>query len=186
MNKLVAVNNNAGNIYIGDSPEHQVDCAINELLKDLAATSLRFERPNRKLPVNAVLKIKHNYIQKNRHVISQYLEYSAAVEAAYLRIDAVVPFGRDSILKNISSLYYECLDTLGIDYFSSISIADIRQNADYIIDYIVTRLRNLAFESKNVPRMKEHVVQGINVVVAHAFVECIILEVPEYDTLPGM
>lgn len=178
MQKNVAIEKNFGNINIGDSPEYQINSVINRLLMDLAATPFRFERKNRSVPVDTVRKIEHNNIRLNRHIIHQYIDHSAAVEEAYKRIDAATPFGRDVILRNLNSLYYQCLDSLDIDYFDTIDIEKIRENSDHILFYIVNQLKNFAYESKNVPSMKEHVVQGVNVVVAHAFLECIILEVP--------
>ena len=186
MSKAVVIQNNAGNINIGDSPEYRINSVINELLIDLAAAPFRFERTNRRVPVAAVRKIEHNNVRTNKYVIRQYLEHSAAIEAAYERIDAVIPFGREVVLRNLNDLYYQCLDFLGIDYFESIDISKIRENSDQILDFIVNHLKNFAFESKNVPSMKEHVVQGVSVIVAHAFLECIILEVPNDAATSGV
>lgn len=186
MNKTVVIQKNFGNVNIGDSPEYRINSVINELLIELAATPFRFERTNRRVPVAAVRKIEHNNVRTNKHVIRQYLEHSAAIESAYERIDALTPFGREVVLRNLNDLYYQCLDFLGIDYFESIDISKIRENSDQILDFVVNHLKNFAFESKNVPSMKEHVVQGVNVIVAHAFLECIILEVPNDAATSGV
>jgi hypothetical protein len=186
MNKTVIIQNNVGNVYIGDSPEYQINSVINELLMDLAARTFRFERKDRKVPVGAIRKIEYNNIRTNKHVIRQYLEHSAAIEAAYQRIDALTPFGRDVVMRNLNDLYYRCLDILDIDYLGSIDICMIRERSDHIIEFIINELKNFAFESKNVPSMKEHVVQGVNVIVAHAFLECIILEVPKDAAASGV
>lgn len=178
MNKTVVIQNSLGNVNIGYSPEYRVDSVINELLIHLAATPFKFEIRDRKVPVAAVRKIQYNNIRMNRHIIQQYLEHSAAIETAYERIDNLIPFGRGTVLRNIKNLYYQCLDAFNIDYFGDIDICQIRENSDQIIEFIVNSLKNLAFESRNVPSMKEHVMQGINVIVAHAFIECIVLEVP--------
>lgn len=186
MQKNIAIANNFGNVNIGDSPEYQINSAINQLLMDLAAIPFRFERRIRSIPVSAVRKIEYNNIRTNRHIIHQYLDHSAAVEGAYARIDAVTPFGRDVILRNLNSLYYQCLDMLGVDYFGTIDIDKIREHSDHILAYIVNQLKNFAYESKNVPAVKEHVVQGVHVVVAHAFLECVILEVPSDAAASGV
>jgi hypothetical protein len=58
----------------------------------------------------------------------------------------------------------------------------IRENSEYILDFVIQKLRNSAYESKNILQIKEQIDQGINVVVAHAFIECIIFENPENVT----
>ena len=186
MNKTVVIQNNVGNVNIGDSPEYRINSVINELLIDLAATPFMFERKERRVPVAAVRKIEYNNIRTNKHVIRQYLEHSAAIEGAYERIDALTPFGREVVLSNLNNLYYQCLDVLGIDYFDIVDMCKIRENSDQILDFVINQLKNFAFESRNVPAMKEHVVQGVNVIVAHAFLECIILEVPNDAATSGL
>ena len=54
----------------------------------------------------------------------------------------------------------------------------IRQHADDIIKKIIEGLKSFCYESSNVPSDKESVEVGVNVVVAHAFVECRVLENP--------
>lgn len=186
MQKQVLIEKNFGNLNIGDAPEYQINSVINKLLIDLAATPFRFERRNRNVPVSAVRKIEYNNIRSNKHIIHQYIDHSTVVEDAYARIDAMTPYGRDTILRNLNDLYYKCLDLLGVEYFESIDIEQVRENSDHILSYIVNQLKNFAYESKNVPSMREHVEQGVNVVVAHAFLECIIFEVPNDATIYGV
>jgi hypothetical protein len=180
MNKTVEIHNNAGNTYIGESPEYKVDSAINELLNQLANKPFIFQRARRMPPADVVVKIKHNCIQSKSHIIKQYMDHSATIEAAYNDIDSVVPFGRQIILQNLSDLYFAALDVLGIDYFcDAVDLIKVRENSLFIIDYIIQRLKNSAFESKNTPSLTEQIERGVNVVVAQAFIECVILENPE-------
>lgn len=181
--KIIQIRNNAGNINIGDSPEYQVSSAINELLKILASKPFVFRRMIRSPSAATIIKINYNNLQSKRHVIKQYLDYSSEIEKAYLEINSLVAFGKDTILRNLHDLYYSALDAVEIEYMSSnIDINLIRENSDFIFDFIVQKLRNSVFESKNIPAIKEHIDFGVNVVVAHAFIECIILENPENDS----
>ena len=182
-NKTVQVERNAGNIIIGDSPEYQISSAINELLKSLANKPFTFKKSVRRPSSETVVKIKHNNLKAKSHIIKQYLDHSSKVEEAYTEIDSLITFGKDTILQNLNDLYYLALDAVEIDYLTcDIEIAKIRENSEFILDFIIQKLKNNVFESKNTPAYKEHVELGVNVVVAHAFIECIIMENPDYDS----
>lgn len=180
MSKIINIGKNAGNLYIGEAPEYKVGSAINELLNILAERPFQFSRIRRIAPASTLEKINHNKIQSKRFIIKQYLDHSAAIEAAYLGINSIIPFGRDIILQNLHDLYLSCLDDLGIDYLcGEVDIEGVRGGADYILESIIQKLKNTVFETKNSPSLREQIEQGVNVVVAHAFIECVIFEVPK-------
>lgn len=177
MTKTIIVERNAGNINIGDSAEHKIESAINELLKNLAQKPLKYERNFRRPPIETIQKIQHNNLVNKSRVIKQYQEYSETIELAYIDIDSIIPFGKDIIFRNLNDLYYAALDELKIDCLTEPpSIEKIKKNSDFILDYIIQKLKNASFESSNGPTLKEHIEQGVNVIVAHAFIECIIFE----------
>ncbi len=179
MNKTVTIEKNSGNVYVGDSPEFQINTAINELLNDLANRSSEFKRLHRKPTPETITKIKYNNLSSKRHIIQQYLNHSSKIESALKDIDSSIPFGKDKILENLNGLYYEALDQLQIEYFTEdIDIEKIRENSDYILDFIIQKLRNSSVESSNKPQFKESIELGVNVIVAHAFIECIVMENP--------
>lgn len=181
--KTVNVERNAGNIIIGDSPEYEISSAINELLKSLANQPFSFKRTKRRPSSETVVKINHNNLKSKSHIIKQYLDHSSKVEEAYGEIDSLIAFGKDTILQNLNDLYYLSLDSIEIDYLTcEVDIIKIRENSEYILDFIIQKLKNTVFESKNTPSYKEHVELGVNVVVAHAFIECIIMENPTHDS----
>jgi len=183
MNKTVNIGQVSGNVYLSESPEQGVDAAINELLTNLASQPFVFSASSRRPSAQTIQKIQHNNIQSKNHIIKQYLNHSSKVEEAFNGIDSIITFGKHIILQNLNDLYHAALDATGIDYFSGpIDMDLIRHNSDFILDFIIKNLRNTAFESKNTPILKEHIDLGINVVVAHAFIECIILENPDNDT----
>jgi hypothetical protein len=179
MMKQVVVERNSGNIYVGDAPEYRVDSVVNELLKQLASKPFQFQRISRKAPASTIAKIQHNHITTQKYIIKQYLDHSASIEAAYAGIDAIIPFGKQIILTSLNDLYFEALDAVGIDYLDGeIEIDAVRENSDFILGFVIRRLKNSAFESKNILSHKEPIESGINVVVAHAFIECVIFETP--------
>ena len=181
--KSVNVGNVAGNINIGDSPEYQVSSAINELLNCLAKRNFEFKPVNRRPSSETIRKIKHNNLQAKSHIIKQYLDYSLKVEEAYHEIDSLIAFGKTTILRNLYDLYYSALDSVGIEHiYKEINVEKVRKHSDFIIEFIIQKLKNTVFESKNTPLFKEHIELGVNVVVAHAFIECIIMENPTHDS----
>lgn len=179
MTKTINIEHNAGNINIGDSFEYKTESAINELLKNLASRPFKHQTSFRRQPTQTIVKIKHNNLVNKTHVFRQYQEYSETIESAYIDIDSIIPFGKSTILRNLSDLYYAALDELDIDCLtSSPDIAKIKHHSNFILEYVIQKLKNSSFESSNGPSFKEHVEQGINVVVAHAFIECIIFDNP--------
>lgn len=183
VNKTVNVERNAGNIFIGDSPEYEISSAINELLKSLANKPFTFKIKRRRPSSETVVKIEHNNLKSKSHIIKQYLDHSSKVEEAYSEIDSLIAFGKDTILQNLNDLYYLALDAVDIEYLTcDVDIEKVRKNSEFILDFIIQKLKNSVFESKNTPAYKEHVELGVNVVVAHAFIECIIMESPAYDS----
>lgn len=183
VNKTVNVERNAGNINFGDSPEYEISSAINELLKSLANKPFSFKKKRRRPSSETVVKIEHNNLKSKSHIIKQYLDHSSKVEEAYSEIDSLITFGKDTILQNLNDLYYLALDAVDIEYLTcDVDIEKVRGNSEFILDFIIQKLKNSVFESKNTPAYKEHVELGVNVVVAHAFIECIIMENPAYDS----
>lgn len=180
MNKHITIEHNAGNTYIGDSPESKVDSAINTLLNEIAKQKYDFRIIKRKPTSETVIKIRHNNLGSKNHIIKQYLDHSSRIEASLKDIDKVIPFGKDIVLQNLNDLYFSALDSLEIEYFSDeeIDIEKIREFSEYIIDFIVQKLKNAAYESNNTPNLKEQIDLGVNVIVAYAFIECIIMKNP--------
>lgn len=182
-NKTVTVGKVVGNVNIGDSPEYQVSSAINELLNHLASKKLDFSPIRRKPSAETIVKIEHNNLGAKSHIIRQYLDYSSKIEEAYSEVDSLVVFGKNTILRNLYDLYFAALDEVGIEHLSKeICIEKVRDHSEFILEYIIQKLRNTVFESKNTPKLTEHINLGVNVVVAHAFIECIILENPNNDS----
>lgn len=181
--KSVHIGQVSGNVYLGERPEHSVDAAINELLLSLANQPFAFERTNRRPSAQTIEKIHYNNIQSKSHIIKQYLDHSAKIEEAFNSIDSIITFGKHIILQSLNDLYCSALDAVGIDYLTGpVNTASVRENSEFILDFIIKQLRNTAFEAKNTPVLKEHIDLGVNVVVAHAFIECIILENPNNDS----
>ncbi len=81
----------------------------------------------------------------------------------------------------LNEMYCNSLDKYGIDSFEP-DIEQVRQHADDIISDVIKQLRKFLYSSANVTQYKEQVEIGLNVVVAHGFVECCVLENPNNAT----
>lgn len=160
-----------------ESPEHRVDSIINVIIGDIASESVKINLLDRTFPTTISNKIAHNQLRKKRRIIQQYKSYSSHIEKAYASVDKQVVNGKQSAMVLLNDMYDNALQKFEIDPFS-IDINKVRENADDIIENITTQLRKFLYQSSNVPPYKEQVEIGINVVIAHAFVECIVLENP--------
>jgi hypothetical protein len=177
--KTVNVGKLIGPLIIGDSPEYNIDSVISELLRCMAMHDHEYRPLRRKPSAETIKKISHNNIKSKQHIIKQYLDFSSKVEVAYDVIDSSMPFGKQIITQRLNDLYFAALDELDIDYYQNeIDIGSVRNNSIFIIEFIINKLKQFAYESKNKPKLKEYIEIGVNVVVAHAFIECIVMETP--------
>lgn len=166
-----------GDVYTGKSPEENVQSIINNIIEDIVSTSVNIDRLDRTFPSEITKKINYNHLRKKRRIILEYKSYSSQIEKAYKIADERVVNGKQTAMGMLNRMYFEALDKFDIDLFD-IDMDKIRENADDIVDNIIKQLRKFVYKSSNVSVYKEQVEIGINVVVAHAFVECLVLENP--------
>lgn len=176
----VTITKQIGNTYFGTNPELLIGSAINELLSTLSNKPRTFQAKRRKPSADTIVKIEYNNLKSRQNIVQTYQNYSLQIEESFIDIDQQIINGKTIILENLQNLYFEVLDELKIDYIcvDVININKIRENSDDIIDYIILKLKNLSVESNNCNLTHEAIDIGIKVIVAHAFIECIIMENP--------
>lgn len=176
----VTIEKQIGNTYFGTNPELLIGSAINELLNTLSNKPRTFQPKRRRPSADTIIKIEHNNLKSRQNIVQTYQNYCLQIEESFLDIDTQIINGKTIILENLQNLYFEVLDELEIDYISVdiIDINKIRENSDDIIDYIILKLKNSSIESSNCNLPHEAIDIGIKVIVAHAFIECIIMENP--------
>ena len=175
----VNIKNVEGDVILGKSPEENVQSIINNIIEDIVSTSVNIDRLDRTFPSEITKKINYNHLRKKRRIILEYKSYSSQIEKAYKIADERVVNGKQTAMGMLNRMYFEALDKFDIDLFDKdIDMDRIRENADEIVDNIINQLRKFVYKSSNVSVYKEQVEIGINVVVAHAFVECLVLENP--------
>ncbi|SHJ76111.1 ABC-three component system protein [Halodesulfovibrio aestuarii] len=177
----VRIENVFSDVNFNQSNKYNVGSAINELLSNLTHRQPQTMQKRRTPPADVIVKIKHNHLNKKQHIIRQYLDYSSLIEEAYDDIDKSIPFGKDTILRNLENSYFKALDNFEIEYFikEELDLEVLREKSGAIIDFIISDLKKTIYESNNTPELQEHIDIGVNVVVAHAFIECVIMEKPD-------
>ncbi|WP_208623373.1 ABC-three component system protein [Proteus terrae] len=163
------------------APENNVDSIINIIIGDIASAKVKIDRSDRSFPANVTTKINHNMLNSRRRIILQYKSYSSHIERAYTLAEQNIINGKQSAMELLNEMYCNSLEKYGIDSFEP-DITKVRQHADEIISDVIKQLKKFVYNSANVIQYKEQVEIGINVVVAHAFVECCVLENPNNAT----
>ena len=124
-------------------------------------------------------KIIHNNICSESWLIYRYTEYGRAIEVAYQELNKNINNGKNKALRKIHDLYKEELALNQIQLVNP-EMDKIRNIADVIIKNIYRKL--LCFVNENDSSLKDVFMEdlefGINLIVGHAFVECVILEAP--------
>ncbi|HGY9608531.1 MULTISPECIES: hypothetical protein [Vibrio] len=171
------IQNIEGDFYNVESPENNVDSIINVIIGDIASANVRIDRTDRSFPANVTTKINHNMLKTKRRIVLQYKSYSSHIEKAYTLAEQNIINGKQTAMELLNEMYCNSLDKYGIDSFEP-DIEQVRQHADDIISDVIKQLRKFVYSSANVTQYKEQVEIGLNVVVAHGFVECCVLENP--------
>jgi hypothetical protein len=173
----VTVQNVEGDLITVESPEINVDSIINLIIGEIVSISVNVDLLDRTFPSTILKKIDHNDLRRNKRIIQQYKSFSSHIEKAYATVDKNIINGKQSALLMLNEMYFNALEKYQIDPFD-IDMLKIREYADDIVDNVIKQLLKFVYKSANVPPYKERVQLGINIVVAHAFVECLVLENP--------
>ncbi|MCP4985659.1 MAG: hypothetical protein GY928_06185 [Colwellia sp.] len=166
-----------GDFNTVESPEQKVDSIINMIIGDIVSISVEVDLLDRTFPSKISKKIQHNQLKRKRNIVQQYKSYSSHIENAYKIADTNIINGKQSAMILLNGMYIKSLGKYDIDPFE-IDMSMVHKNADNIVENVINELKKFVYKSANVPPYKELVEVGINVVVAHAFVECLVLENP--------
>jgi hypothetical protein len=173
----IDIKNVEGDFNNVESPEINVDSIINIIISDIALANVKIDRSDRSFPASVATKIDHNMLKSKRRIILQYKSYSSHIERAYTLAEQNIINGKQTAMELLNEMYCNSLEKYDIDSFEP-DIAQVRLHADDIIGDVIKQLRKFVYNSANVTQFKEQVEIGINVVVAHGFVECRVMENP--------
>lgn len=132
------------------------------------------------LPSGVAKKIQHNNLVRCRYIIETYKINTIDLENAYSTLEQERPGRKQKLLDIIHLCYKQQLGQLIVD--DIIDIETIRKNADAILENIVETLRAKVLESSNLNADNEDVDLAVNLIVADAFIQCLVLENPEATT----
>lgn len=177
----IIIKNVEGDFNNIKSQESNIDSIINIVIKEISMCDVEINYFDRSFPADVTKKIDHNLLRSKRRIILDYKSYSSHIEASYLLVEKNIINGKRTAMRLLNSMYCTALEKYNIDSFDP-DINKVRDHADDIIEDIIKQLRKFIYNSANVCDFKEHIEVGINVVVAHAFVECYVLENPNHDT----
>ncbi|MEG0278606.1 MAG: hypothetical protein RR510_05120 [Morganella sp. (in: enterobacteria)] len=177
----IDIQNIEGNFYNIESPEKNVDSIINIIIGDIASVKVKIDRSDRSFPANVAKKIDHNMLKAKRRIVLLYKSYSSHIERAYVLAEKNIINGKQTAMELLNGMYCNSLEKYDIDSFEP-DITHVQQHADDIVSDVIKQLKTFVYNSSNLTQYKEQVEIGLNVIVAHAFVECYVLENPNNVT----
>ncbi len=151
---------------------------IAEVVNILSSQNIEinFTEESMLLPVNIEEKIQYNNIQKSRAIIETFKPNIADLERAYKTLEEVRSNGKEAIL-NIIHLKYKEEISLGFENYNE-KLKYIQNNSDNIFGTIVKKLEKMIYSSSNLDATQEDVEIAVKVILADAFINCLIMEKP--------
>lgn len=173
--KQITVNN--GTHVHGSTPRNK--SVIAEVVNLLSALpqSEQTVFDSASLPAGVAEKIQHNSVAKCRYIIETYKSNTIDLENVYNTLEQERPGRKQKLLNRINFCYKQQLGQLVTG--NNLDIQVIRQNSDTILENIVGILREKILESSNLNADNEDVDLAVNLIVADAFIQCLVLENPE-------
>ena len=128
-------------------------------------------------------KLDHTHVFRYRALVEEYGEYGQNVIKALNTVDQEKMGAEQKILKLINSFYKESIGELKKHHAAENKgtqlIESIRLHSDQIIESVINKLVTVVNNSSNGSELaEEDLILGANYVVAHAFIECKVLERP--------
>ena len=174
---LIQIQDLNGDFNNAEPPESKVDSIINDVISELAQVSVIINIKDRTFPSKVSRKIKHNQLRNNRSIVLKYKSYSLHIESSYSTVEKNIVNGKQTALLILHDMYEKALHKFNIDVWEP-DMDTIKQYADEIIDDVKTQLTKFLYKSSNINFSKEQMALGVDIVIAHAFVECYVLENP--------
>jgi uncharacterized protein with ACT and thioredoxin-like domain len=128
------------------------------------------------LPAEVQVKIEYNNLQKSKNIIATYKDAAQQLEDILNILEQQKPRSKEKLLAIVKDCYAE---QLGIFLNGGAKdIAVIQQASDAILENIRCNLRQRVMESSNLQAFNEDVDLAVRLIIADAFISCIVLENP--------
>jgi len=183
VNQGVMVGNNSGNIYMTLNETIKIPSLISRVVKSLGATCADLDTPYSPDILTEFKpddKLEYNRIIKYKYIIKEFSMY-------YMHCDNILNVYDDSnfgsktrILKCVHMWYLEEKGRLLFFLKDSVKedIEIIQENADYLIESIKEKVKNVIDNSGIDDTFVEDMEIGIACFICYCFMECKILEKP--------
>ncbi len=125
-------------------------------------------------------KISYNHVIESSPIIQEYSGYQGKINALYSEFERAGNGRKNSLLRNVKQTYLEAKGKILGD---NQSLANVRANADQLIEYVKRRLHELVDASLNNDSSLpyEDVEFAVSIVMVDGFMRCKILEEPKND-----
>lgn len=163
------------NIYNSVQPRNKsIIAQVVNILSSIIPSN-RVLNYKRTIPAEVKTKMDHNNLTKSRYIIESYKNNVIDLNNAYNTLEEERPGNKDKLIRNIKNLYEYELSQID---FEKNGIKAIRENSDKILENCINELQKQVLESSNLNAYNEDVYFAVNLIIADAFIECILLENP--------
>lgn len=131
----------------------------------------------RALPEGVEKKILHNKLIRCKYIIESYKSYNTDLDGAYYILEQERPGSKQKLSANINSLYKQELNKLNEWHIED--IVTTQERSDSILENIIKNLKDRVLESSNLDAYNEDIEKALNLIIANAFIECLVLENPQ-------
>ena len=181
MNPDVYIERSYGPINISPRAVSIQHTITGKLVRILATSEMQPEyNRGRSIPPDIQSKIEYNNLVSEKWTIVKYTGYGEAIENAYVQVEAEVVNGKSKALSKLNDFYLQALGKFDID-IQKIDINKLRLHSDDIFQAVTSSLHDylLKNDASLSTISHEELDTGINLIVAHGFVECLVLEAPK-------
>ena len=181
MNPDVYIENSYGPIKISPRAVSIQHTITGKLVRILATSEMQPDyKRGRSIPPDIQYKIEYNNLVSEKWAIVKYTGYGEAIENAYVQVETEVVNGKAKALSKVNDFYLQALGKFEIDILN-MDINKLRLHSDEIFKIVTSSLHDYLLDNdvslSNISH--EELDTGINLIVAHGFVECLVLEEPK-------
>lgn len=183
MSGSVYFDNNQAPVRINQLAAPKRPSVIGKLI-ELLAVNFDEDIDLSRSPVDVKEKIQFNDLKTHQWLFDSYAENSVLVEKSISELDLNIHNGSKKLKKQIRRFYRKALSDLEILTPDGLDLAILRQRSSEVIDDVFAMTKAIVEGSSDLLAgfYQEDINLGVELIVTHSIVECIVLENPnDYD-----
>jgi len=124
-------------------------------------------------PYEINIKISHNHLKKNKHLIEKYRIFYSQINSLYTELESQNSFKKNRLLRNINMVY----DKVKSEYVAGRDneLEIVRECADEIFESVENKLLELVVQND---QYNDNIYYAVPIIMVDAFIKCKILEEP--------